>query len=80
MGSGEFFGTAALMSGEDSKISVNAIVDSEVLVLNTEAVHILLARSPLLSQRLGEVIEDRRRVLEGVRLEAKATILPQLGS
>ena len=74
---GEFFGTAALMSGEDSNISVKAIVDSEVLVLNTEAVHVLLARSPQLSQRLGEVIEARRRVLEGARRGAKAKILSQ---
>lgn len=75
---GEFFGTAALMNGEDSNISVKALVDSEVLVLNTESVCILLARSPKLSQRLGEVIEGRRRTLESMRMDAKTKLLPQI--
>lgn len=75
---GEFFGTSALMNSNDSDISVRAITDTEVLALKTESVHILLARSPKLSQLLGEIIEERRKILEAARGSSRLQVLPHL--
>lgn len=81
LGMGEFFGIAALLNrGEESEISVRAIADTEVLILNAESLHSLLARSPKLSQQLGEMIEGRRRFIEGAKLSRNDNMLPKADS
>jgi len=60
---GEFFGTLALLNHEPSPNAVIALQDCEVAVFETEALHIILARTPRLSQELGEMIEGRRKAI-----------------
>ncbi len=64
IGRGEFFGTMAILSNDPSLTGAKALTDVDVLVFNTDAVHLLLARSPQLSQALGEIIEARRKAIQ----------------
>lgn len=61
---GEFFGTLTLLTNEPSPNTVTALEDIEVAVFETEALHIMLARSPRLAQEMGAVIEARRHAIE----------------
>jgi small-conductance mechanosensitive channel len=61
---GEFFGTLTLLTHEPSPNTVTALEDLEVAVFETEALHILLARTPKLAQEMGAVIEARRHAIE----------------
>ncbi|WP_110984435.1 mechanosensitive ion channel family protein [Acaryochloris thomasi] len=64
---GEFFGTLTLLSNEPTPNTVIALDDLEVVVFETEALHIMLARTPRLAQEMGAVIEARRSAIELVR-------------
>lgn len=61
---GEFFGTLTLLSNEANPNTVVALEDLEVAVFETEALHIMLARTPRLAQEMGAVIEARRNAIE----------------
>ncbi len=61
---GEFFGTLTLLTNEPAPNTVTALEDLEVVVFETEALHIMLARTPRLAQEMGAVIEARRSAVE----------------
>ncbi|MGB7413367.1 MAG: mechanosensitive ion channel family protein [Thermosynechococcaceae cyanobacterium] len=61
---GEFFGTLTLLTNEANPNTVVALEDLEVAVFETEALHIMLARTPRLAQEMGAVIEARRNAIE----------------
>ena len=63
VGRGDFFGTMAVFSNAINQTGAKALTDVDVLVFNTEAIHIMLRRSPQLSQALGEIIEARRKAI-----------------
>lgn len=61
---GEFFGErASLLSNQESVVTVMALDDLEVLILDTDILQILLIRTPLLAAELGEVMEIRRKAI-----------------
>lgn len=64
---GDFFGTLTLLSNEPSPNTVTALDDLEVVIFETEALHIMLARTPRLAQEMGAVIEARRSAIELAR-------------
>ena len=67
---GEFFGERSLISGQVSDVTVTAADDLEVLVLEADTLHELLARTPQLGREIGQVIESRRLALAAVRSAA----------
>ncbi len=69
LGRGEFFGTLSLLGNEPCPNSITALEDIEAAVFDTEALHILLARTPQLARDLGELIETRRK---SIRLATQA--------
>jgi hypothetical protein len=46
---------------------VTAGYDLEVLVLDTEALHGVLERTPQLAREIGQVMESRRKAIFGLR-------------
>ena len=67
VGGGEFFGEKAAIAGGLSDTTATALEDLELLVLDTDTLHTLLARTPPLSREIGSVMEARRRALRGIR-------------
>jgi hypothetical protein len=65
---GNFFGTLTLLTNEPTPNTVVALDDLEVVVFETEALHIMLARTPRLAQEMGAVIEARRHAIDLARL------------
>jgi CRP-like cAMP-binding protein len=62
---GDFFGEkASLLSDQVSDVSVLAIDDLEVLVLDTETLQRLLVQIPRFAHALGEVMEARRKAIQ----------------
>src|SRR5690606_26683292 len=64
LGSGEFFGELALLSGESVALSVTSMGYSRLLMLPARDFHALLARDPALRERVEGVARERRRALE----------------
>lgn len=64
---GEFFGERSLLSSAPSEATVTALEDLELLVLDSDAVHALIEKTPQLWQRIGDVMEARRRALGTAR-------------
>jgi len=64
---GEFFGEKALLSSGASEVTVTALDDLELLMLDSETLHVLLERAPQLAREIGGVMEDRRKTLRAVR-------------
>jgi small-conductance mechanosensitive channel len=60
-GKGEYFGEKALLSGQVSDVTVTALDDLEVLVLDRETLTKLLDRTPRLAREIGGVMEQRRQ-------------------
>jgi CRP-like cAMP-binding protein len=67
VGGGEFFGEKAAIAGGLSDTTATALEDLELLVLDTDTLQTLLARTPPLSREIGSVMEARRRALRGLR-------------
>jgi small-conductance mechanosensitive channel len=64
---GEFFGEKAAIAGGLSDTTATALEDLELLVLDTDTLQTLLARTQPLSREIGSVMEARRRALRGIR-------------
>jgi CRP-like cAMP-binding protein len=64
---GEFFGEKAALAGGLSDTTATALEDVELLVLDTDTLQSLLARTQPLSREIGSVMEARRRALRGIR-------------
>ncbi len=60
---GEFFGERALLSRQNSDMTIEALEDMEVLVLDGEVLQAALASSPRVAREIGNVIETRHRDL-----------------
>lgn len=60
---GEFFGLIALFSREPSPVSIRAVQDMEVMVINGDAVNAMIERQPSLSREIAQVIEMRRHAI-----------------
>ena len=67
---GEFFGERSLTSGQLSDVTVTAAADLEVLVIDADALHGFLARTPQLGREIGQVVESRRLALDAARSAA----------
>ena len=60
---GEFFGEMALFSREPTPVSVTAIEDMEVMVIDSDTVNAMIERQPILSREIAQVIEMRRHAI-----------------
>ena len=60
LGRGEFFGYAALLANEPSRVNIVASEDLEVLVLETDAVQNMLDKNPRFAQQISGVVADRQ--------------------
>ena len=58
---GEFFGVAALLSGEDSSVSAMAIDDVEVALLEPKMIYKMMERMPGLASEFSQLLEIRRK-------------------
>jgi small-conductance mechanosensitive channel len=62
---GEFFGEKSLLAAAaPSDATVTALEDLELLVLEIDSVRALIEQSPYLSQKIGGVMEARRKALQ----------------
>lgn len=62
---GDFFGIqASLLSEQLSDVSVIALEDLEVLILDTETLQLLLMRIPRFALEIGELMESRRKLVQ----------------
>jgi small-conductance mechanosensitive channel len=66
---GEFFGEMALFSGEPSAVSVTVIEDLEVMVIYSDVVNKMIDRQPSLAREIGQIIDVRRKAIQGVKQE-----------
>jgi hypothetical protein len=64
---GEYFGESALLSTGVSDVTITALDDLEVLVLESEWLRNLIDRTPHLSREIGDVMEYRRKSLRSAR-------------
>jgi small-conductance mechanosensitive channel len=67
LGRGEFFGESALLSAGASDVTVTALQDVEILVLESDWLRNLIDRAPHLSREIGDVMEYRRKSLRLAR-------------
>jgi len=67
MSRGDFFGYSALLSNEPSPMSITAVEDLEVLILETDAVQKMLNQTPRFAQQLGSVISARQSKLKEIK-------------
>jgi len=63
---GDFFGYSALLANEPSPMTITAVEDLEVLVLETDAVQSMLNQTPRFSQQLSTVIAARQAKLKEI--------------
>lgn len=62
---GEFFGVqASLLSDHLSDVSVMALEDLEVVIVDTETLQLLLMQTPRFAHEIGELMESRRKLVE----------------
>lgn len=61
---GDFFGATALLSREPSAYSVVALSDVEVMVLEIEAMQVIIDRTPQLAREMDEIIEARQKAIQ----------------
>lgn len=64
--SGEFFGVMALFSGEPSIVSVTAVEDLEVMMIDATVVNQMIDRQPSFAREIGQILEIRRRTIQEV--------------
>lgn len=72
LGRGEFFGERALISWQISEMTVEAVGDLEILILDGELLHAALESSPRAVREIGNVIESRDRELRRRRGSQRA--------
>ncbi len=60
---GDFFGATALLSQEPSSNSVVALSDVDVMILEIEAMQVIIDRTPQLAREMDEIIEARRKAI-----------------
>ncbi|MDQ2097626.1 MAG: mechanosensitive ion channel family protein [Tychonema bourrellyi B0820] len=73
---GEFFGVMALFSREASPVSVTAVEDMEVMVINSDAVNAMIERQPSLSREIAQVIEMRRHAINIALRTSRNELVP----
>ncbi|MEZ2224888.1 mechanosensitive ion channel domain-containing protein [Microcoleus sp.] len=61
---GDFFGVMALFSREPSPVSVRALIDLEVMAIDSDKVNEMMERQPRLSREIAQVIEMRRHAID----------------
>ncbi len=66
-GAGEFFGELSAVSGRSSEVTVDAVEDLEVMVLDAQAVQRWFDRSPRLVRELGTLMDARRRAVNAAK-------------
>ncbi|MEG4216740.1 cyclic nucleotide-binding domain-containing protein [Microcoleus sp. Pol14C6] len=64
---GEFFGERALFSGEPSPVSIAAVDDLQVLVIDSDAVNTMIERQPSLGRDISQIIEARSKAVRMAR-------------
>ncbi|WP_088888750.1 mechanosensitive ion channel family protein [Leptolyngbya ohadii] len=70
LSTGEFFGEkASLLSEQFSDVSVRALDDLEVMILDTTTLQRLLLQVPRFGRELGEVMELRRRTMQSANFQ-----------
>ncbi len=67
VGRGEFFGENAVHTLQPSELGVRAVDDLNLLVLEPDAVHLLLESNPKLGRDLGQVLDVRRQAMSALR-------------
>jgi len=67
VGKGEYFGEQAIVSSQNSEISVTALADLEVLVLDPESLRVLLDEMPRLAREVGGLMDIRRKATQSAR-------------
>lgn len=63
LGPGEFFGEMSLMTGERRRATVQAAAETELLVVDKDALAPLLSEAPELAERISRVLAERREML-----------------
>ena len=64
LGPGQFFGEMSLMTGEHRKASVRAVRESEILVIDREALRPVLEEAPELAETISRVLAEREEMLD----------------
>jgi small-conductance mechanosensitive channel len=67
---GEFFGEKALLGVATSDVTVTALEDLDLLVLEGEAIQALVEQTPRAAQEIGRVLEARRSAVRKARVDA----------
>ncbi len=61
---GDFFGATALLSREPSAYSIIALSDVEVMILEIEAIQVIIDSTPQLAREMDEIIEARQKAIQ----------------
>jgi small-conductance mechanosensitive channel len=64
---GDFIGENALVAGHPSEVTVTALDDTEVLIIEPSELQRMMEQSPRLVQAIGQVLESRRSALHSLR-------------
>jgi CRP-like cAMP-binding protein len=64
LGPGKFFGEMSLMTGERRAATVQATTDCEIVEVDKEAFHEILAADPRLAERISQVLVERQIAIE----------------
>jgi small-conductance mechanosensitive channel len=67
---GEFFGEKALLGVAISDVTVTALEDLDLLVLEGEGLQALVEQTPHAAQEIGRVLEARRKAVRKARVDA----------
>jgi hypothetical protein len=67
LGKGEYFGEQSILSIQVSEVTVTAVEDLEVLVLDSETLNTLLDEMPRLAREIGSLMDIRRKGAQSVR-------------
>jgi CRP-like cAMP-binding protein len=67
LGPGEFFGEKALLSASSSEVTVTALDDVQLIVLDGPALQRLVDQAPQAAREIGAVLEARRDALRQAR-------------
>jgi small-conductance mechanosensitive channel len=67
---GEFFGEKALLGVATSNVTVTALEDLDLLVLEGKVLQALLDQTPRAAQEIGRVLEARRKAVRKARVDA----------
>lgn len=73
---GEYFGEKVLLSGSTSEVTVTALNDVEILVIEGANLEALLDQTPRAVREIGNVMEARRRTIRKAQSVAHAEAAP----